>query len=407
MAVGLADVEAYYDLARRDLPGLFGARIKLRQSHQVDVTRRETPQTTLIRLPGHTHVIWLHRGSLAYTTEEMRLQNAYGKALAGLAEVPTSFARTASADVLTRAVAARCAHSLPRRAEDLEAVIRLVVEQATTTYEGARVAVNVCVDLNSDAGGQALADFFKEPWAAVLGSGLSTALMVSGTGAVTSVEDLGNVNNNGLMAPERFGPLAQWTANAGRVALAATRNGEIYVFVDSALLFAHRNSQWRGFPLQALVGSGWYASQGGVPRETKKAVLISLLDASAAHHGACLGIIRPPRVTEAVNELVAISERWGTASNPRREVVRHTNFLRLSRRQRLELLSMDGATLLTPRGEILAAGAILQVRAGSTGGGRTAAARAIGKFGVGIKVSQDGPVTAYAGPDTEPRFTIG
>ena len=71
------------------------------------------------------------------------------------------------------------------------------------------------------------------------------------------------------------------------------------------------------------------------------------------------------------------------------------------------MLSMDGATLLSQSGAILAAGAILEVSAGSTGGGRTAAARAIGKYGVGVKVSQDGPVTAFAGNNLEPRFTMG
>lgn len=41
---------------------------------------------------------------------------------------------------------------------------------------------------------------------------------------------------------------------------------------------------------------------------------------------------------------------------------------------------MDGATLIDQRGGILAGGAILRV----PGGGRTAAARAINEYGVGI-----------------------
>ncbi|MDP9332022.1 MAG: hypothetical protein M3Q30_01735 [Actinomycetota bacterium] len=394
-------------MARRDLPGLFGATIDLLEDAQTRTTRRETPQTTRIKVPGGTHVIRLHRGSLAFSTEEMRLQLSYATALEELSGVPTGFAQTASADVLTRAVAARCAHRVPTRASELEAVIRLVVEQATKTYEGARVAVNVCVDLNANGEGQGLADFFEQPWAAVLGSGLSTALMVSGSGAVMRLDDLGFDADDAQLAPERFGPIARWTEEPGRVALAATRTGEIYVFVDSRVLFAHRNSQWRGFPLDALIGTGWYANPGGSPRETKQAALISLLDASAAHHGACLGIVRSGKVNSAVNALVAMGERWSTAGNRRRAVLEHASFLQLSRRQRLEMLSMDGATLLSQSGAILAAGAILEVSAGSTGGGRTAAARAIGKYGVGVKVSQDGPVTAFAGNNLEPRFTMG
>jgi DNA integrity scanning protein DisA with diadenylate cyclase activity len=79
----------------------------------------------------------------------------------------------------------------------------------------------------------------------------------------------------------------------------------------------------------------------------------------------------------------------------------------LSRRQRLELLSMDGATLLARNGTILAAGAILRVPGGSTGGGRSAAAAAISEFGVGIKVSQDGPISALSGPHRKLQFAMG
>lgn len=68
---------------------------------------------------------------------------------------------------------------------------------------------------------------------------------------------------------------------------------------------------------------------------------------------------------------------------------------------------MDGATLITTSGDILAAGAIVQVRPGSTGGGRTAAAKSLAPLGVGIKVSQDGPITAYSGTPVRERFSIG
>jgi DNA integrity scanning protein DisA with diadenylate cyclase activity len=71
------------------------------------------------------------------------------------------------------------------------------------------------------------------------------------------------------------------------------------------------------------------------------------------------------------------------------------NFAELSRRQRLEMLSMDGATLIRQDGTIICAGAILRVPGGSVGGGRLAAAHAISAHGVGIKISQDGPVKAF------------
>jgi hypothetical protein len=51
------------------------------------------------------------------------------------------------------------------------------------------------------------------------------------------------------------------------------------------------------------------------------------------------------------------------------------------------------------RGRILTAGAIIEVQAGSAGGGRTAAAKRLSGFGLGVKISADGPITAFKDGD--------
>jgi hypothetical protein len=56
---------------------------------------------------------------------------------------------------------------------------------------------------------------------------------------------------------------------------------------------------------------------------------------------------------------------------------------------------MDGATVLTRTGRVLTAGAIVKVPGGSTGGGRTAAAKQLSKLGLAIKISADGPITGF------------
>ncbi len=395
METGLPSVESYFELAERDLPGLFRAEISLlpQAQRQNSLTRRDTPQTTHIRLPRGTQVLRLHRASLPYSTVEMQVQQSYAEALEDLNLVPRVFATTAGADVLPRIVATRCAASKPERALDLERLIRAVTDQATKTYEGEKVSVNVCVDL-ADGGtsGIPIESFFEEPWAAVLGSSLTTAVLANGRGEVVGSTDLqallGSPPSADLLAPERLLHLAEWTRPADRVALAATRSGEMYVLVGGECAFVLRSARWRGIPVEAVSSTSWFTPTGPMPTATKQAVLRSLIDASAAHHGACLGIVRPGNQAR-VTRLVADADRWrpGTA---RYDLFKSSSFLTLGRRQRLELLSMDGATLITTHGEILAAGAIVRVRSGSTGGGRTAAARALAPLGVGIKVSQDG-----------------
>ena len=70
-------------------------------------------------------------------------------------------------------------------------------------------------------------------------------------------------------------------------------------------------------------------------------------------------------------------------------------FQELDRRLRQEFLALDGATVLDPLGNVMAVGAIISVPAGSDGGGRRAAAKKGSEFGMGIKVSEDGEMTAF------------
>jgi hypothetical protein len=70
-------------------------------------------------------------------------------------------------------------------------------------------------------------------------------------------------------------------------------------------------------------------------------------------------------------------------------------FQDLDRRFRQELLAIDGATLIGHDGTVLAVGAILRIEGGSTGGGRIAAAKTLSQYGLGIKVSQDGPIEGF------------
>ena len=62
----------------------------------------------------------------------------------------------------------------------------------------------------------------------------------------------------------------------------------------------------------------------------------------------------------------------------------------------MELLSLDGATVINQCGKYLAIGYILNSTLQSeSGGGRDAAARMLGSKGLGIKISEDGEVKLY------------
>lgn len=406
LETGFPSVDDYFALARVDLAEMFGASADLIEAAQSDPVRWNGPRTLRMRLPGGTHVARFHRASRVFDGTESGFIRTYAETLDQFSNVPIMFATSASDDVLTTAVIARCVEESDHR-RVLEQVVRLVIQQSTKTYEGNRIAVNLCVDFNDDRSGHEIVSFFDRPWTAVLGSGISSAIVIGQTGSVVALETLPQANPETARAPEAFAQLAEWTGQqANRVALAATRTGEVYLFVDGGAAFVRRSSRWRGLPLGMLHEIGWI-SGGTLQPATKEDVLLALLDASAAHHGACIGIVRPLFLDAALTELVSAEEQWASPDNPRRLMIHEMQFGNLSRRHRLELLSMDGATLLDRTGNILAAGAILQVEPGSTGGGRTAAAKMLGRYGVGIKVSQDGPVVAYSGQGTEEVFRMG
>jgi len=74
------------------------------------------------------------------------------------------------------------------------------------------------------------------------------------------------------------------------------------------------------------------------------------------------------------------------------------SFFDLEKPLRREILSLDGATVVSLNGSFYCAGSIIAVPGGSTGGGRTATAKQLAEFGVGIKISEDGYVEAYGIP---------
>lgn len=72
-------------------------------------------------------------------------------------------------------------------------------------------------------------------------------------------------------------------------------------------------------------------------------------------------------------------------------------FSDIDRKLRSELCSLDGATIIDSDGYVVAFGAIIQNNSGSTGGGRTSAARKLSEFGnFAVKISTDGYIELYS-----------
>jgi hypothetical protein len=148
---------------------------------------------------------------------------------------------------------------------------------------------------------------------------------------------------------------------------------------------------------------------GYIESKLRLAVYESSLDASFARAGACIGLISRKHAGEWHRIAPSAGDHVGSNTSAKARAItsmlKGRPFQNLDRRFRQELLAIDGATLLDHRGQVLAIGSILRIRGGSTGGGRLAAAKALGKLGLGVKVSQDGRIQGFHNSST-PSFSL-
>jgi hypothetical protein len=188
---------------------------------------------------------------------------------------------------------------------------------------------------------------------------------------------LGSLNDPGELlfkSPMRHAHIAEWTSeHQARIAMTLNRLGEILIFRERELIFARRAGHWHYLTHDPVI------SQMNVPRDIP--------------------------LRQAIYDDLPNSQ--SIKSRSLRKIIRGTSFSNLDRKLRQELAAIDGATIISHTGDILAVGAILKVPGGSAGGGgRLAAAKALAAYGLGIKVSQDGSITGYRRDKTDEAFRI-
>jgi len=263
-------------------------------------------------------------------------------------------------------------------------------------YEGQPIVAAVGFQRGDTQSDVFLGEVWAEDFGAVLTNAYDTMAIASYSGALIEYVSLPRPKVIPGYAPHRLAEIAEWTNDeAGRVALALNRSGDILVIRQGQLVFARRNGRWHFLSHEPVI------TQMGAPqdRDVRRAVYASCLDASFARTGACIGVLcsndsaKLNRIApEAGDHLMpAVSSKARALAR----AIKGRKFQEMDRRLRQELLAIDGATILDHEGRILAVGAILRVPGGSVGGGRRAAAIALSVYGVGIKVSQDGGIEGF------------
>lgn len=151
-------------------------------------------------------------------------------------------------------------------------------------------------------------------------------------------------------------------------------------------------------------------------RNKIKDIYCTLLDVSFSHVGGCLAIVIPGIETEEISKIIKdrfdlsiignLPKGVSEESIEKIEVLKYLlvennsirSFFDVEQPLRKEILSLDGATVVSLDGSFYCAGSIVSVPGGSSSGGRAAAAKRLAQMGVGIKVSEDGYIEAFGIP---------
>lgn len=281
-------------------------------------------------------------------------------------------------------------------AENLLTVIDQLALWATRLYEGAPIASAIGIDPNVPGSKSLpLASIAKEDFFAVLSNGFDTMLTLSKDLDFTGHVVVDPTPSASGYCPWRHSAIAQWTnEKTGRIAVVLNRLGEILIFRDGQLLFARRSGNWH------FLTHGPIIRQMGVPKDEniRKAIYETALDASFARTGACIGVIAAGGMKMAEG-MIAETDWLSKGRSDKAIAIAHVvggkKFHELDRTLRQELTAIDGATVIDHNGSVVAVGAILKIKGGSTGGGRTAAAKQLALLGLGVKISQDGGIFGY------------
>ncbi|MDF7815398.1 hypothetical protein [Hymenobacter sp. YC55] len=273
------------------------------------------------------------------------------------------------------------------------------------TYEGRQPTFSVVVDFANqqpvDESHPAIGTVLAADFSALLSNSVESALVLSATGALVDYVNFTRaaVANNSF-APGHFMAFANY-ADQQRVCFTLTANGEVLVFKDQQLFFSKVNDSWNYYNHHSTI-----AALSGGSLAVRKAVYETILDVSFARTGGCLAVVRLADVKQLVVEEGKsgqsvikqddlLAQPTSLKSQTLSGLIQSRKFQDLDRMARKEMVGIDGATILTYQGEVLAVGAIVKIDGDSTGGGRLAATKTLAAYGTAIKVSADGMVEAF------------
>ena len=309
---------------------------------------------------------------------------------------------------------------------------------AARTYEGSPVKLGIIVNLSAvSENNVSYNDVINSDFFALFTDGQNSFFEFDKAGKLMGYVNLKRTAAVQTIAPNIFEKVAA-ACNDKRVGIVLTTKGDVLVFYARQLVFAKRSGTWGVYSHEEIIR----LLQNNVSYTAKtirRAIYNTALDCSFSYRGACIAYINKDKTLEALSHIDAadiiseehfnmkkqleleeaeklynignatkIIEKFSmgyeefldknqyTKTMAIRKLVNGKKLFELDRKMIEEMSSVDGATIVDYDGTIIAVGAIIKIEAGSSGGGRLAATTTMAKYGVAIKVSQDGVMQGFS-----------
>lgn len=341
-----------------------------------------------------------------------------------------SYFKTLQSFVIERAI---CKSVSESSYETLLEIVTQLNKWSKRTYEGSSTTFGFMV-CNIKAGSKLnqnlhISKILQENFSAVLADGINTCYKISSDGYLLTYVTLPDSKDQTLNAPYEYMDMAN-ICYGSRVGISLTANGDILLFHDKNLVYAKRGGTWTRYSHEEIIDR-ISAGTNEEADKTRQAIYLSALDVSFARTGGCvvhldksseglflkhinssdlllpayydikydqehdLTTIDAENMPEKTSYADFLTQSTSSKISNLRCMINGRKFYELSRKLRQELLSVDGATVIDNDGDIVAVGAIIMIESGSFSGGRLAAAKTLSRYGVSIKISEDGQIQGF------------
>ena len=281
---------------------------------------------------------------------------------------------------------------------------------ANKTYEGQKKTFGIvfCKDIMPpDQKSFDYVDFLKSDYSATINDGIYSAVELFSNGVFKEHLTIkNNVGQNLASIPYPFSGFAD-LCTEDKIGILLTESGDILIINNKKLCYTKHNGYWVQCMADKIIEQ-IQLELGLETPENAAAIYQAIVDVSYSRGGACIGIINQDQLPNKLHDMIKAGLLQENVENHKLRALkrmistfddkkyRQKNFFELDRALRRELLELDGAMVLSSSGLIHVIGTIIKLDgSGSDGGGRTAAATQLSKFGLSIKISQDGYVQLF------------